>query len=157
MSEKTQLRDLLECVVERAGGFLWEQVGLPAEFGRPDEPAREQERLLMATFPVTGSLEGRITVRAAERVVTKILNAMIPEPVPAEEEELMLQETLRETLNIIIGSSTEMLRRRGYPIEVFPPFATAGEESEASYQEDIEITLHTQTGSMHFVLSLVNR
>jgi CheY-specific phosphatase CheX len=155
--DTTQLRDLLECVVERAGGFLWEQIGLPAEFGRPDEPKMEEKRLLIATFPVTGSLQGRITVRAAEGVVQTILKAMIPEPVPVEEEELMLQETLKETLNIIIGSSTEMLRQRGYPIEVFPPFATVGDETAGGFDQDHDLTLHTPAGSMYFVLSIVSR
>lgn len=147
--ETLRIQELMECVYHQALRLLDEWIGVEWAAVAGEDTGPPVRRPLVSVFPIEGSVEGRITLRAEEEAVRALMRAMIGEPGPEEDHGPLLRETVAEVLNIVIGNSTLPLRQRGLPINVFPPYAEGcGAEDGRGEEPDYQRRIDTAAGPM---------
>jgi len=156
--EKVRIRQLMACIHGQALRLLDEWVGVASAAAALERGSPPVRKAVVSTFPVEGSVEGVITLRAEESAVRALMHKLIGEPGPDEDEETLLCETLAEALNIMIGNATEPLRQQGLPIKVFPPYAKGGGNQDSSFEHPAyQWRIDTMAGAMILIFSAEGR
>ena len=160
--EKLRIQRLMASVHGHALRLLDGWIGIEPGTATPGE-AGDSDPLslastLVSTFPIEGSVEGMITLRGAESAVRAIMHKLIGEPAAGEDQRVLLQETLVEVLNMMIGNATDSLRQQGLPITVFPPYASPVAHEKGLSEEPAYIRrIDTTAGPMVLIFSANGR
>jgi CheY-specific phosphatase CheX len=150
--EKVRIRRVMASVHGEALRLLDDWIGVsPAASPRRPSGAAVR-RPLVSLFPVEGSVDGVIALAGEESAVRAIMYKMIGQPEPEEDQQELLQETLLEILNIMVGNATDSLRREGLPIHVFPPYAASAGTADSLFA-DAAFTRRIDTAAGPMVLS----
>ena len=118
-----EIGEVMVKVVDRAIAYLVDEVGLESAYmSRPAVPC---SKAIHACVPVSGALQGIISFSASEGTVTEIMRHLLGGEVPNEDISLLLNDTMAEMLNIIVGNATRELDKIGFRILLSSPLRDA--------------------------------
>jgi chemotaxis phosphatase CheX-like protein len=110
---------LMSRVSDQTIHFLVNEVGLEAvvapQTGNPVPPR------LTSTLAISGTVAGNIALTAERRTVSEILQRILGDSLAPEEVAPMLEDTLCEVLNVIVGNTSRTLDEDGVRIRIEPP------------------------------------
>lgn len=142
VEETPGIGNLMVRVVDQAVSFLTREVGL--EVGPAGVSGFTKEYGFASALTIEGALEGDIYLSAGEATTSEIMQRFLGEDVAPDDRELMLQDTVCEVLNMIIGNATQRLDEDGFRIVLTAPHpADPGALSSPSVHRRV---LSTPTG-----------
>jgi len=104
------LRNLVRLFMQRAEGFLLEDLQLTGKVKPVGQIARVDEVLLkevVAVIKIAGALQGTIILSFDENLARKIVSGYVPEGTSKEELESLFYDTMAELANVIVANSIE--------------------------------------------------
>jgi CheY-specific phosphatase CheX len=142
VEETPGIENLMVRVVDQAVSFLTQEVGLevgPAKFSGFTNGCG-----FASALSIEGALHGDLYLRAGEATTSEIMWRFLGEDVAPDERALMLQDTVCEVLNMIIGSAIRRLDEDGFRIVLTAPYPA--DPRALSFPSVHRRVLATQTG-----------
>lgn len=140
--------NLMGLVGEQAESFLTDEIGLTVS--APPESGAARLYALVSSVPVSGALDGAIFLSASECTVLEIARRLLGAEITEDEKPLLLEDTLTEVLNMIVGKATRALAEIGLRINVAAASPVNNNELRARELGAGSVsrghTIHTESG-----------
>ncbi len=115
----SEIGNLMSHVADQAVWFLSKEIGLAAS---PLEDETSCPRCtLSSSVPISGAVEGAVLMSTGKETASAIMSRLLGQDVTPEERPQLLQDTVCEVLNMIVGGTTRVLDEDGLYITVSAP------------------------------------
>ena len=155
---------LIQPFISAADCVLASALHGPARIGdltmEPDiEPDNDQAgyrpRGCAARIVIRGEIEGRIIVDMTSETAVRIASVLAGEEI--EESDQVVNETVFELANMMIGNAVTLLNDHGYQFKVFPPEQHHDEENSGSRTETEETAIYFDTACGRVFVNIAMR
>ena len=148
--------DLIQPFISAADCVLASALHVPASIG---DLSMEEEGCHLhgcaVRILIYGEIEGRIIVDMAPDTAARIANALAGEEIEAADQ--VINETVFELSNMMIGNAVTLLNDRGYQFKVLPPEKHIDNQNTESRAETEETAIYFDTACGRIFLNICMR
>jgi len=151
----SEIGNLMSHVADQAVWFLSKEIGLTI---RPPEEGGSCSRCAIgSSVPISGAVRGSILMSTGEETASVIMSRLLGQDVAPEERPQLLQDTVCEVLNMIVGGTTRVLDEDGLYITVSAPSPAAPGQlrrrNGTSGNDFFRKTIQTESGPIVLIYS----
>ncbi len=146
--------ELIQPFINAADAVLAETLQCTTQMGGVSmEEAAYRRRGVAAVVNIQGDIEGRIILDLDKQTAANVATKLMGEPVA--ESEPMIQETVFELANQIIGNAVTMLNDGGFRFKIHPPEPPSDQGPNSSEDtEALVMCFDTPSGSMFMNIAM---